>query len=133
MLKSMISIREVLAANLKEHRRKQGITQEQFAEKANVSAHYIAMIEMCNTFPKPEMLERLAIALDLEPHQLFSVEAEPDEAFERLRQAIIADMKQVMPDMEQIMTDIKQGVKEAVKETLAVDCKGKEQGGEEER
>jgi transcriptional regulator with XRE-family HTH domain len=120
----MISIREVLAANLKEHRRKHGITQEQFAEKADVSAHYIAMIETCNTFPKPEMLERLAIALDLEPDQLFSVEAEPDEALERLRQAIIADMKQVMPDMEQIMSGIKQGVKEAVKETFADDCKG---------
>jgi transcriptional regulator with XRE-family HTH domain len=122
----MISIREVLAANLKENRRKQGITQEQFAEKADVSAHYIAMIETCNTFPKPEMLERLAIALDLEPHQLFSVEAEPDEAFERLRQAIIADMKQVMPDMEQVMTGIKQGVKEAVKESFAEECKDRD-------
>jgi transcriptional regulator with XRE-family HTH domain len=124
----MISIREVLAANLKENRRKHGITQEQFAEKADVSAHYIAMIETCNTFPKPEMLERLAAALDLEPHQLFSVEAEPDEAFERLRQEIIADMKQFMPDMEQVMSGIKQGVKDAVKETLAGECMARAKG-----
>ncbi|MDR1867062.1 MAG: helix-turn-helix domain-containing protein [Treponema sp.] len=65
-------MREILARNFKINRQKLGLTQEQLAEKADVSTHYIAMIETCNKYPKPEMLERLAKALAVEPHQLFS-------------------------------------------------------------
>jgi transcriptional regulator with XRE-family HTH domain len=107
----MAGIREVLAANLKENRRKLGLTQEKLAEQADVSTHYIAMIETCNKYPKPEMLERLAKALDIEPHQLFSVSATPEEALERLRRSIVTEMKQV--------------VKETIKETFADDGKSK--------
>ncbi|MHB9295756.1 hypothetical protein PilKf_01504 [Pillotina sp. SPG140] len=68
----MTGMREILARNFKINRQKLGLTQEQLAEKADVSTHYIAMIETCNKYPKPEMLERLAKALAVEPHQLFS-------------------------------------------------------------
>jgi transcriptional regulator with XRE-family HTH domain len=105
----MTGIREILARNFKVNRRKLGLTQEQLAEKADVSTHYIAMIETCNKYPKPEMLERLAKALEVEPHQLFSVSDTLDEPLERLRQAIVTDMKQV--------------VREAIQETLADTCK----------
>jgi transcriptional regulator with XRE-family HTH domain len=114
----MTGIREVLAANLKENRRKLGLTQEKLAEQANVSTHYIAMIETCNKYPKPEMLERLAKALGVGPSQLFSVSEVPEEAAERLHQLIAADMRQVM-------TEIKQVVRETIKETLAGECKNK--------
>jgi transcriptional regulator with XRE-family HTH domain len=106
----MTGIREILARNFKVNRQKLGLTQEQLAEKADVSTHYIAMIETCNKYPKPEMLERLAEALEVEPHRLFSVSDTLDESLERLRQAIVTDMKQV--------------VREAIKETLADICKG---------
>jgi transcriptional regulator with XRE-family HTH domain len=114
----MTGIREVLAANLKEHRRKRGLTQEKLAEQAEVSTHYIAMIETCNKYPKPEMLERLAKALAIEPHQLFSVSAAPEEALERLHQAIVTDMRQ-------LITDIKKVVRETIRETLVDECKSK--------
>jgi transcriptional regulator with XRE-family HTH domain len=106
----MENIREILAANLKEHRRKQGITQEQFAEKADVSTHYIAIVETCKAFPTAEMLERLAAALGIEAHQLFSVPEEPNQAFER--------------QLQQGIRDIKQAVRETLKEMLANDCRG---------
>jgi transcriptional regulator with XRE-family HTH domain len=105
----MTGIREILARNFKVNRQKLGLTQEQLAEKADVSTHYIAMIETCNKYPKPEMLERLAKALEVEPHQLFSVSPPLDESLERLRQAIVTDMKQV--------------VREAIKETLSDTCR----------
>jgi len=94
----MIKIRDVLADNLKKNRQKKGFTQEQLAEKAEVSSHYIAMVETCKTFPKPEMLEKLAKTLSIEPHQLFSVVNDPNEPFERLRQSIAADMKQIVTE-----------------------------------
>jgi transcriptional regulator with XRE-family HTH domain len=101
----MTGIREILARNFKVNRQKLGLTQEQLAEKADVSTHYIAMIETCNKYPKPEMLERLAKALEVESHQLFSVTDTFNESLERLHQAIVTDMRQV--------------VREAIKETLA--------------
>jgi transcriptional regulator with XRE-family HTH domain len=112
----MTGIREVLAANIRENRRKLGLTQEQFAEKANVSTHYIALIETCNKYPKPEMLERLAKALGVEPLQLFSATAASNEALERLIQQSISDMKRVVADMQQL-------VRETIKETLAESIK----------
>jgi transcriptional regulator with XRE-family HTH domain len=107
----MENIREILAANLKENRRKHGLTQEQFAEKADVSTHYVAIVETCKAFPTAEMLERLAAALGIETYQLFTVPEEPNEAFERL--------------LQQGITDIKQAVREAVKEALAGECTDK--------
>jgi transcriptional regulator with XRE-family HTH domain len=101
----MTGIREILARNFKINRQKLGLPQEQLAEKANVSTRYIAMIETCNKYPKPEMLERLARAREVEPHRLFSVSDTLDESLERPRQAIVIDMKQV--------------VREAMQETFA--------------
>ena len=87
------NIREVLAANLKENRRKLGLTQEKLAEMANVSLHYISMIETCKKYPKPEMVEQLAKILGIESHKLFTVEDETDEPLERLHRLIIKDVK----------------------------------------
>ena len=72
-----------MAANLKENRRKLGLTQEELAEKARVSTNYIAMIETCKKYPKPDMLEHLAKILNIEPYKLFSVENDPNEPLER--------------------------------------------------
>ena len=86
-------IRDILAVNLKENRRKLGMTQEELAEKANVSTHYIAMIETCKKYPKPDMLEHIAKTLNIESYKLFSVVSDPNEPIERLLQKIITDMK----------------------------------------
>jgi transcriptional regulator with XRE-family HTH domain len=103
----MTGIREILARNFKVNRQKLGLTQEQLAEKADVSTHYIAMIETCKKYPKPEMLERLARALEVEPHRLFSISDTRDESFERLRQAIIADVKEIMREAIKEITGVK--------------------------
>ena len=102
----IIGIREILAGNLKENRRKQGMTQEELAEKASVSTHYIAMIETCKKYPKPDMLEKIAKALEIEPHKLFSLESDPNEPFERLYYRIITEMKQIVSEaVEKILLD----------------------------
>ena len=112
----MKKIRDVLAENLKENRRKRGLTQEQLAEKADVSSHYVAMVETRKTFPKPEMLERFAKTLGIEPHQLFTVENDPNEPDERLHKKIVTEMKKMAIDIKQI-------VKETVRETMHEECK----------
>jgi transcriptional regulator with XRE-family HTH domain len=112
----MRKIRDVLAENLKENRRIRGLTQEQLAEKANVSSHYVAMVETRKTFPKPEMLERFAKTLGIEPHQLFTVENDLNKQDERLHKKIVTEMKNMAIDIKQI-------VKETVRETIHEECK----------
>ena len=116
----MRKIRDVLAENLKKNRQLKGLTQEQLAEKADVSSHYVAMVETRKTFPKPEMLELFAKTLGIEPHQLFTVENDPNEPNERLHKKIVTEMKH-------LAVDIKQIVQETVRETIHEECKNKRQ------
>jgi len=100
-------IREILAANLKEFRRKSGMTQAELAEKASVSTHYIAMIETCKKYPKPDMLEQIAKSLEIEPYKLFGVESDLNKPLEQLHQKIISDMKQIVSEVIEKTIDSK--------------------------
>ena len=107
-------LREILAKNLRESRRKLNLSQEKLAELANLSTHYVVMIENYRKFPSPEVLGRLAEALEISPHELFSVPPSPAETIERLHKEIIADIKQVI--RETVATTIREQCSSAIKE-----------------
>jgi transcriptional regulator with XRE-family HTH domain len=92
----MDNIREILAKNLRENRQRLNISQPKLAELANLSTHYVASIETSRKFPTPDVLERLAAALGINPHELFSVAVSPEKAMEQLQQAILDNMDQAM-------------------------------------
>ena len=92
----MKNIRDILADNLKENRRKCGVSQAKLAEKAGISTQYIAMIELSRQFPTPEVLERIAAALDIEAYELFAVPPSPESAMERLHHDIIKEVREVI-------------------------------------
>ncbi|MDR3167900.1 MAG: helix-turn-helix transcriptional regulator [Treponema sp.] len=118
----MVNIREVLAVNLKKNRRKKGLTQEKLAEQADMSLQYLALLELARKFPSGEMLERLAAALDVEPHELFSVETSPEDALTLLRQDIVSEMGQLAANIERL-------IGEAVKKAIAENCPYKPHDG----
>jgi len=95
----MKSIRDILAGNLRENRQKCGFSQAKLAEKAGVSIQYVAMIELSRQFPTPEMLERLAAALNVEAYELFNVPPSPESSMERLHHDIIKEIKQVIVEV----------------------------------
>jgi transcriptional regulator with XRE-family HTH domain len=88
----MTSLRALLAYNMKERRRFLGISQVKLAERVSTSTHYIGQIEQENKFPSPEMLERIAAALEIDSPQLFSMDAFTDEAVKRFQEGVLADM-----------------------------------------
>ena len=88
----MANIREVLANNIKEYRRKCGFSQDKLAELASISSQYLATIETCRKFPTPEVLERLAETLGIETHELFTIAPTPQNELEKLRQDIIEEV-----------------------------------------
>ena len=105
----MTSIRDILANNLKENRKRCGFSQARLAEEADTSTQYIAMIEVSRKFPTPEMLERLANALGIETYELFVVKPSPEDAMERLHNSLISSIERI--------------VGEAVEKAIAEKCK----------
>jgi transcriptional regulator with XRE-family HTH domain len=94
----MRGIKEVLARNLKINRLKQGMTQEKLSEKADISTHYLAMIELAKKFPSAGMLERLAAALEVEPHELFYMPSAAENALERLQATVAANIERLVTE-----------------------------------
>ena len=64
------SLREILAANLKKHRKTLGFSQEKLAEMASVSWQTINSIECQRTWVSDKTLESLADALKIDTFQL---------------------------------------------------------------
>ena len=89
----MKSIKEILAENIKEKRRKKGLTQEKLAEKAGMSLQYLAMLELAHKFPSGEMLERIAKALEVETYELLAIAPSAGNELAILRNNILCDVK----------------------------------------
>jgi len=95
----MTSLRSVLAFNMKVQRQILGISQERLAEKAGTSTHYIGMIESEKKFPSPEMLERIAAALEIDAPILFSTKSYSSPktgTMATFEEEIINDIRQVL-------------------------------------
>jgi len=69
----MTRLRTILAENLKAYRKEMMISQIKLADLVNTAPNYIAMIEAEKRFPTDTMLEKLAIALNKDPYELFSI------------------------------------------------------------
>jgi transcriptional regulator with XRE-family HTH domain len=91
--KFMTSLRVLLSHNIKERRRILGITQARLAERVTTSTHYIGQIELGNKFLTPEMLERIAAALEIDSPQLFSMDSYPAETIRRFQEMVLADVE----------------------------------------
>ena len=94
----MVNIQDTFARNLRENRRKCGFTQAQLAEKTEISTHYLAMVELARYIPRVEIIERLANALNIEIYELFIVPLSPAMELQKLRKAIISDLKDIVKE-----------------------------------
>jgi len=90
------NIREILARNIRENRRKNGLSQEKLAEKAKISTPFVAMVEVSRKFPSPDVLDKIADALNIKTWQLFAVPPDPEDAMERLHMSIVKDIDNVV-------------------------------------
>jgi transcriptional regulator with XRE-family HTH domain len=92
----MAGLREIFAYNLKEKRRKSGLTQAALAEKVEVSTHHIGMLEIARNLPTLELVERIAATLDIEIYELFVDPLSPHEELERLYQTVAKDIDRLV-------------------------------------
>ena len=89
----MTNLRRLLAYNLKENRKKLGLSQAKLAEKADLSTQYLAVIELERKFPSPEVLERLAYALELDTPELFSMPPSLEVNVKQIQRSILSDIE----------------------------------------
>ena len=69
----MTNLRELLGTNMKIFRNSAGLSQSKLAERVDTATNYISAIEAGRRFPSVEMLERIAVALNIDTTDLFSI------------------------------------------------------------
>lgn len=65
-------LREILASNLRRLRDLKGLSQEALADMAEIDRSYMSYLENQRYSASLDMLEKLALALDVEPQELIT-------------------------------------------------------------
>ncbi|MBI1198535.1 MAG: helix-turn-helix domain-containing protein [Phenylobacterium sp.] len=65
-----MGVRDILAANLRALRRRQGLSQEELAYRADIDRTYVSALERGVYAATIDILERLARALDVQAWEL---------------------------------------------------------------
>jgi len=74
------AIKDALGKTIKFLRFRRGLSQADLAEKADISITFLSTIERGIKFPQPEILSKLAKALDVEVFELFKVDFVPSDS-----------------------------------------------------
>ena len=74
----MNRIRETFVNNLKFYRKQKGISQEKLSYAVEKSIAYINQIENKDTWPQPEMVDKIAVALGITSSALFEENGCPE-------------------------------------------------------
>ena len=74
-----MTLREVLAENLKRHRLATGLSQEELAHRADIDRTYVSSLERCQYSATVDMIEKLARVLSVEAAELLVVPSAASE------------------------------------------------------
>jgi transcriptional regulator with XRE-family HTH domain len=80
------AVKAILGKNIKFLRTGKGLTQAVLAEKADISIIFLSSIERGTKYPKPDVLARIAKALDVEVFELFKGDLAPSDSKEVISQ-----------------------------------------------
>lgn len=65
-----MTLREIVARNLRHVRRAKGLSQEELAHRAGFDRNYVGMLERQENSPTVDTVERLAAVLEIQPFLL---------------------------------------------------------------
>ncbi len=85
-----MNIKKEIGEKIKRFRKKNGFTQENLAEIVDISSRNLSNIELGMSYPKPETLEKIMIALNMTTEELFSNDnlKTDDELINEINQSI---------------------------------------------
>jgi transcriptional regulator with XRE-family HTH domain len=68
-----MNIRQIVSANLRQHRKAKGLNQQELADRIEKSAKSVSDYEVGRTTPSYDTIEKIARALDIPEAALFAV------------------------------------------------------------
>ena len=80
------AIKDALGKTIKFLRFRRGLSQAELTEKADISITFLSTIERGIKFPQPDILSKLAIALDVEVYELFKPDIVPSDGKQMMNQ-----------------------------------------------
>ncbi len=103
-----MDIKKQLGYKIKRLRQKKGLTQEQLAEKADLSVRSLSGIESGENFMSAQTMEKILNCLNISPNELFSAEhlRPTDELVEEILE-IIEEVKDDRDKIENIYKVVK--------------------------
>jgi transcriptional regulator with XRE-family HTH domain len=113
-----MTLKQIFIRNLKEFRKKEGLSQMKLAEYCNTAPSYIGQIEIGRRFPTMELIEKMADILRIEPYHFFknrtddNRDSETESLFPRLPNSMKNQIR------SQIKTHIDQSTNEMLNEIL---------------
>jgi transcriptional regulator with XRE-family HTH domain len=69
-----MDLKQVFIGNLRKYRKEKGISQMRLAELCNTATNYIGEIEIGRRFPSLPLIEKIGLALNVEPYRFFKEE-----------------------------------------------------------
>lgn len=66
-----INVRKIFGENVKKYRKQLGLSQEQLAEKLEISTNHLSVIETGTKFVTYKLLEKIVLELNVLPASLF--------------------------------------------------------------
>lgn len=67
-----MSLRAILARNMRQLRQSKDLSQEELAARAEITSNYVSSLEREEYAASIDVLERIALALDVEPTALLA-------------------------------------------------------------
>ena len=67
-----MNLKQILGEKIKRKRKQRGLTQEQLAEKIDISTRNLSNIEIGLNYPKAETLEKILKSLNITTEELFA-------------------------------------------------------------
>ncbi len=90
---TVVNVKKMLGLRIKELRKFRKMTQEQLAERINIEPNNVSKIEIGKNYPSPENLAKIAIALNIEIHELFMFDNNP-KPIEEIKTFLINEVQQ---------------------------------------
>lgn len=77
-----MSLREIVAGNLRRLRHVKGMSQEELADRADIDRNYVGKLEREENAATVDMLEKLAVVLEIDPVEFLQRRATQADATE---------------------------------------------------
>lgn len=84
-----------IGGNIKIYRKKQGLTQKELAEKANISRSYLADVENNRYNPSLDVLQSIASALGISAQQFFKGNLKEKDEIDEIEEDIKLILKKI--------------------------------------